>query len=423
MNHDILESHIKNAFVYGYPIVGMYRMLYQQAIDPATKEAGLNAFAHTATLSTPQTTFVPAPNNDTTYSKGWLDLRHGPVYIDVPDTEDRFYTIQFLDLFSETLANVGRRTTGTKATRFAVVGPEQNGDLPQDCYVIKCTTSFVLAFLRILIHHPGETEIIEKLQADIRIDAPAGYVPDDAQAMPVCDKEEDGIPFFKTLEEILPFLPKSPALDALEEDLGLILNAPAEQVAALCRQTKDAIDKAGLEFGEMVHGWRIARQGIGTYGQDYFQRAVVWFKGALANVPQESLYPSVFQDVSGNLLTGANAYRLVFPAGGLPPVSQFWSLTMYIFKNGFLAENPIDRYSIGDRTENLYYDTDGSLTIYIQREAPKEDTQLRNWLPAPEGEFYMSLRLYGPDEAAIDGRWNPPPVELAAKEPMGNEGK
>ena len=37
----------------------------------------------------------------------------------------------------------------------------------------------------------------------------------------------------------------------------------------------------------------------------------------------------------------------------MPPVDAFWSLTMYNVPRFLLVANPIDRYSIGDRTPGL----------------------------------------------------------------------
>lgn len=78
----------------------------------------------------------------------------------------------------------------------------------------------------------------------------------------------------------------------------------------------------------------------------------------------------------------------------------------------FFADNPINRYAIGDR-DKLTFNDDGSLTLYIQRESPGQDKE-SNWLPAPkEGPFTMNLRLYWPKPAALDGTWAPPAVKQA----------
>jgi len=75
---------------------------------------------------------------------------------------------------------------------------------------------------------------------------------------------------------------------------------------------------------------------------------------------------------------------------------------------GLFSENAIGRYAIGDR-DQLSYNADGSLDIYIQHSRPSGGKE-PNWLPAPAEPFSMSLRLYCPKPQALDGGWTPPPI-------------
>ncbi len=94
----------------------------------------------------------------------------------------------------------------------------------------------------------------------------------------------------------------------------------------------------------------------------------------------------------------------------MPPVDSFWSLGMYGIDLNLVA-NPIDRYSIGDRTAGLKKDADGGLTLWLQSEAPDGDAAA-NWLPAPtEGEWFVILRMYLPRPEVIDATWECPPIE------------
>lgn len=407
MKETKLKQQIKECYIYGYPIVGMYQLLSAQVLDPSTAECGFNEFSHTAQLSDPKTSFVPAPNNDTTYSRAWLDLRSGPVYITVPDTHDRFYSIQFLDLFSDTIQNVGKRTTGTKPATFAVIGPDDHTRLSDDVISVKSRTPLALAFLRILVKDEADLAEVRKLQQSIQIKA--SCLPDSSATLPVY-RNASAPEFFATLLELLDLIPILPGESVIHDQIREVSQASGDLLTEAADATLKEIDAGGMQFGESVHYWRIARKEIGTYGNNYMQRAVVWFKGALANCPEESLYPSTFQDSNGERLDGRNRYRLTFTASGLPPVSQFWSVTLYIFSNGFLYANEIDRYSIGDRTDGLYYEEDGSLTLYIQTDPP-EGSARANWLPAPPEPFYLTMRLYGPSPEAVSGQWNPPAVD------------
>ena len=75
---------------------------------------------------------------------------------------------------------------------------------------------------------------------------------------------------------------------------------------------------------------------------------------------------------------------------------------------GYLVENPIGRYALGDQ-DDLHYNSDGSLDLYVQHEIP--DGKESNWLPAPEGSFGLALRLYWPREEILTRKWKAPPVQ------------
>ena len=112
------------------------------------------------------------------------------------------------------------------------------------------------------------------------------------------------------------------------------------------------------------------------------------------------------------MLDGRRRWLLRFPAGQLPPVSEFWSITMYTLPQRLLTPNPINRYSIGDRTPGLRYGADGSLEIVLQAENPGP-AKAANWLPAPAGPFFFVARLYGPKQQVLSGSWTLPAlVEL-----------
>jgi hypothetical protein len=157
-----------------------------------------------------------------------------------------------------------------------------------------------------------------------------------------------------------------------------------------------------------VNGWMISKD-IGRYGYKYMHRAAV-VKGGYGNLPEESLYPAALTDNEDNLLNGSNTYQLHFEAGQMPPVDGFWSLSLYTLGDSQLAPNELRRYSIGDRSKDLHYNDDGSLTITLSYAQP--DSKLANWLPAPEGYFVAVMRLYEPSDAALDNSYQLPRIKI-----------
>ena len=141
---------------------------------------------------------------------------------------------------------------------------------------------------------------------------------------------------------------------------------------------------------------------------NYLYRMAGAALGIYGNSKQEAMYPALATDADGQPLTGADNYTLTFPAGQLPPVNAFWSVTMYKLPESLLVDNPIDRYLINSpMLPDLVKDADGSVTIYVQNSSPGADKEA-NWLPAPPGPFVAALRLYWPRPEALDGAWQPP---------------
>lgn len=124
------------------------------------------------------------------------------------------------------------------------------------------------------------------------------------------------------------------------------------------------------------------------------------------------VYPYTYVDANGKNLTGTNNYVIHFNKDNVPPVDGFWSISMYNSKKYFV-DNPINRYSIGDKTQGLKYNPDGSLDIYIQNESPGKDKE-SNWLPSPTDVFGLTLRMYIPHEIVLKGEYQIPPVEIVS---------
>jgi hypothetical protein len=158
--------------------------------------------------------------------------------------------------------------------------------------------------------------------------------------------------------------------------------------------------------------WTTVSNGA-EWGTDYFTRTSVAKSNIFVNKAKETRYFFQDLDAQGERLNGANSYTVTFPAGQLPPVEGFWSLTLYN-EHHFFHPNDLKRYSLGTKNKGLKFGPDGSLTIYAQATNPGGDKE-SNWLPAPEGDFSLYIRAYWPKAEITDGRWNPPAVTRVAK--------
>jgi hypothetical protein len=162
---------------------------------------------------------------------------------------------------------------------------------------------------------------------------------------------------------------------------------------------------------QLPHNWTTISNEA-AFGTDYYTRTAAAKSNILVNSPNETKYFYQDLDAAGARLNGANHYTVTFAKDQTPPVNGFWSLTLYN-EHHFFAPNDLKRYSLGTKSKTLTQNTDGSLTLYVQADAPPE-AQRANWLPSPKGgDFSLYVRAYWPKAAVIDGTWVPPPVQNA----------
>jgi hypothetical protein len=155
-----------------------------------------------------------------------------------------------------------------------------------------------------------------------------------------------------------------------------------------------------------VNGWTTVF-GCGKPGNGFLMRAACTqiFPGPI-NVPEEAMYWTTSADGAGHRLSGKNDYTMHFAAEQLPPNKAFWSLTMADDRQRFVP-NPINRYILNDRS-GLLPNADGSIDIYIQNADPTGHES--NWLPAPEGNFILWLRVYEPGPTILNHQYQVPPI-------------
>lgn len=190
--------------------------------------------------------------------------------------------------------------------------------------------------------------------------------------------------------------------------------APAAVQRSLARAAEDGprhLTSSVPNLGATRNTWLYLANGMGVYGTDYLRRAVIAMVGLGANLPEDAIYPLTHVSADGRPLDGRNRYVLRFPAGQEPPVGGFWSVTLYD-EQGFQVPNALNRFAIGDR-DRMTRSSDGSLEIIVQHEDPGQERR-SNWLPAPNGPFNLTMRLYAPLSNAIDGRWSPPAVQMVS---------
>lgn len=422
-------SIAKDGFIFGYPMVASYGVMFASAIDKANPQfkGPLNEFHHEAKVCSPQDSSVLTPNCDTCASHLWTDLRAEPVVIGLPAIpQGRYFSVQFVDLYTWNFAYLSARASGSSGGRFLLAGPSWKGALPKGvAKVIQGDTEFVLAIFRTQFTDEGDLVNVKKIQAQYTAQTLSNYVGKPAAEtapaveFPPFDSEKaKSLAFFEYVAFLLKFCPLRAADDAIRERIATIGVEPGAtfNASGLWSEMREAIEigmRQGLKAIEM--NLAETRTPSNLFGSrhstknNYLNRASAAMFGLYGNSKNEITEFIFADDSGGQPLNGASEqYKIRFDKGQLPPVKAFWSLTLYDGKTKMPAANPLNRYVVNSQTlSRSSRTTDGSLTIYIQKDAPPKEWTA-NWLPAPNGPFYLSLRCYGPDAAILDGKWSAP---------------
>lgn len=418
----------REAVRYAWPLYEMRRMRASASFSfiegvghTGDESRWSNVFWHRRELIRPGDTPIVTPNTDTLYSTVWLDLRAGPLVMDVPDTAGRYYVLGFLDFYTNPFAHIGQRTTGTGAGSFFVTGPGWCGEPPVEFHRphghVACATPWVRVIARIMVNGEDDLGAAHAVQNGLRIRSFDGAaVP--GRFDPGCDHRHpaDATHFATQVNAaLLDCPPPAEEGDIVARFAEVGIGAGVVPDADQLRTLQAAIEQVAAELRApaqdgSVSGWEFMPEISSSYGHSHALRAQVAVRYLGMLETREAVYPMAWYDSEGNALDGRRAYVLRFPPGQLPPADAFWSLTMYSAETMNLVENAAGRYAIGDRTPGLMPDVDGGLTITIQKDPPRAPGRLANWLPSPASRFYLCLRAYLPKPELLDGSYRIPAI-------------
>ena len=427
------------AYVYSYPLVTMETMRRQVTNVPRTGLAlgrgPMNTLVHF--LSYPDSSYrdIVRPNFDTLYSMAWLDLSREPLILTLPASPDRYYLVPLLDMWTDVFASPGTRTTGKGAHSYALTAPGWHGKLPAGVERIAAPSSMVMVAGRTQTNGVPDYDAVHAFQDGMRITPLSRWgKPQLAHADAAVDagidmktppmKQVNAMPaadFYRLAAALMgrygTHATDEPILARMQR-IGLepgkpfdLAQATPEVQHALQRAAADGLKMLPAKLAHLaprINGWMSPTENFGVYGNSYLMRAAVALVGLGANSPEDAVYALTNTDANSKPLNGNGAYTIHFSKDELPPVRAFWSLTVYD-REGFPVPNPLGRYALGDR-DHMKYDSDGSLTIYMQSTSPGADLE-SNWIPTPAAPFTLAMRLYYPLPAALTGAWQTPGVQ------------
>lgn len=441
------------AYVYGFPLVSVVRtedFTTSPNIPAGPGRGPVNTFNAFRDFPNSSFTDIVSPNVDTLYSTGYFDLSKEPLVLEFPPIEDRYYSLQFIDAYSNNFLYLGSRENVTTGGTYLITGPGWNGTLPSGMKEIKAPTNIGLIAVRIFVNGFDDVSTVHSLQDKFTLSTLSSFKGEGSSTTPVAETNSNAskeIPLspdptlipksgIAIYDEISNDMAKNIPLQADSSVLakfkligvgpGLTPSQAANDTIKQALETgiingEQLIDQKIQNLGTVVNGWSIpglvmkdgkGKFDIGNFGTNYLLRAGVAKFGLFANSAEEAVYPTTFKDSQGQNLTGMQNYVIHFDKGQTPPVRAFWSVTLYN-NESHLADNPIDRYSIASHTPGLKYNDDESLDIYIQHDNPGTDKE-SNWLPSPSGDFSLSMRFYVPEEPILTGKYQLPPLQLVS---------
>ncbi len=420
-------------YAYGFPI-----LLMDETFKGATGKdrvcgfgGDVNRFTHLFGRPDPDFRAVVRPNVDTLYSSAFLDLKHGPMLLDMPAVKGRYVLMALLDAWSNNFAGLGTPSHGQRSGKYLIAGPKWSGKMPSGYKRINAPTDLVWIIGRTEVRGDDDIPVVNAIQKAYQLTPLRGGLPprskvgcvpaNQKQAPEAIVKGLKATEFFARLSALIEkYPPPQTDADMLEKLLLIgvgpkasfdVRNMRARNIKALRRGAQNAqraLDK-GLKLSGAFSVWspNPTRVPLGDYKQQYAVRAAVAQIGFGANKSEYAVYQNATQDQQKQKLNGSKIYKITFEAGALPPVDAFWSLTVYDGE-GYLTPNAINRYGVGSNS-GLEANSDGSVSIFLSHKKPK-DVLDTNWLPTPNGTFELTLRMYAPRAEILNGSWNAPPI-------------
>jgi len=439
---DEVQAIAREAYVYGFPMVMNLKTIYDYTVDVDSPnyKGPLNEVSCEARLFTPADTAVVTPNSDTPYCMFWMDLRSEPVVLTVPELEDdRYYSVQLIDLYTHNFAYIGTRVNDNAAGSYLLAGPGWTGEKPDGITeILASETDLIFGIIRTQLFDSDDLARVAEIQNSYALQPLSAYLGEAAPAKAPAIE-------FPTWTEGAEF--SVAAFDYLDFALGLVSTHPdeSELMASFAKigigttdtfsttamppeylgSLENAVQQSVEEirafiganssdplFSARLFGTReFLNESAATMGQPtlYLPRAAAAIAGLYGNSGAEAVYPMYFADDDGDQLDASeHSYVMRFSAGGLPPAKAFWSLSMYDGPTQLFINNPLDRYLVtSTMIEDFVFEDDGSLLIHVQNNSPGAEREA-NWLPAPDGPFYLALRLYLPEQRVLDGDWAAP---------------
>lgn len=415
----------RELYLYAYPLL---------VTDTVRKGADPNGLTHLRTFPTEKEKRIVKLNNDTLYSYCWPQLDKTPYRLHLPEITGRYVLLPILDAYTEVVETFGtHKATHGAGDYLLVYGEETPAEANENETVIHLKTALISILLRVETRGKSDYAAANQVQDSITVTPVYPERTEPVPPLPELPPAEwvntlSAEKFFTRFAELTRVNPIQDAhiLDIFE-DFGYDKLHTSWHPSALSITQREALHQGKEEALRIIRGgkqndahliphrgWISIIGGVGTYGNDYVDRAITAYSGWGANRVQDSAYVTALYDDNGDPLYAQEYYQVHFAPDGYPHADIFWSITVYGEPSHFLSRNPIDRHCINSydvAANRVHTNADGSLDLWIRSTPPGKD-KLDNWLPSPQDEerFSLAIRIYTPDVTTMQGQWEPPSV-------------
>jgi hypothetical protein len=411
-NATATDQQISDAYIY---LLSRLLVLRQQQLD-FQEGFEWNALVHRK----PGQVDWPNPNLDVAYSEAWVAVDETScLMVSVPEITGRYYTVQFLNGWGETVANINERVFPEHPNgEFAVCLNGSEVVTPATAQRIEVPVKYMRVLSRVELGSNWDEAVA--LQQQVTFSATGQpTLPEVPQTVMFDIEALPGVEAFESAELALDSEADiNPGMEELQATTRSIAKAIANPVE---RQRVDQVIRSRafgeikrlsptLNDGTVQNGWALPKT-IGVYGSNWILRTLVNDGGIWANTFEEVIYYKAFIGPDGERLSGDHSYVLHFTKEQLPAqyATYFWSVIAVDSVHRRVLPNPLQRYLISNQSK-LEYGEDGSLTLYFGDAKPPEAPE-GNWLPTPKGQGYsLTFRFYRPQGGVADGSYFPPPL-------------
>lgn len=438
-----LQVLSQDAYIWGYPAVLMKQVREAMLAKSPQPEKALNHFFHSQSL--PETFFknLFTTNSENLYSWAWLDLEKEPLLLTQPAIANRYFSVQFVDAYSNVFHVISNDNWDDKSAVFAITSPSWKGELPAGVVRLRATTNevFVLAQTSLQETKRSTTDIstVRKLNQQwqfvalsswkqgLRKELTQEVTPKEAFAINT-NLALLGLHYFEELAAVVKKNPPPTSADTLQwQKFSKVLSKPQwadrsprdpspkvlieRGFFAGARNLEDRIARG---FGPKVNGWSYDLK-TEPFREDYLTRAAVAQTSLFSTPSKEMVQLKAVSDSEDRQLYGNYKYNMHFNKGELPPTSTHWTLRI-LENNGKAITSAVETARLSDRSGSLKYNADGSVDVHLQTEAPEKSAQT-NWLPLrDQAGFSVVLTIYNPHNAVLNRKYVAPSITRIEEE-------